>query len=527
MAVVQLIFGKLKTYILSTAVVIGALLMFAACKDYRKNAAHAGIADASISKGDQLAHRYCSGCHLFPEPELLDSYTWQNGVLPAMAPMLGIFKHQFLTYPFIKNDNGDTATIYPRQSVLNAEDWQHVIDYYTALSPDSLIIQQRKIGISDRLPYFKVAAASFKTVMPATSVIKIDTGKHQLLMADLFTGFLYRFNKELQLIDSIATGSELVSLESVEAKWLACNIGEIDPNTRQKGSGFYFTVDEKDHWAVDSSLQLNHLARPVQISAADFNGDGQKDFLVCEYGYLEGAVSLFIASQNGGFYKKTIYNKPGAEKAIISDINHDGLPDIWVLMAQGDEGIFLFTNKGQLQFDQQALLRFPSVYGSTGFQLIDYNKDGFQDILYTAGDNADYSQVLKPYHGLYIFLNDGHNNFKQSYFFQMNGCFKAIATDFDQDGDLDIAAISFFANYSVQPGESFIYLDNDGHNNYSAYTMPESKTGRWISMDAADLDGDGKTDIVLGNFSYGPTMMAPNFNWTAGNSFLLLQQFHP
>ena len=39
---------------------------------------------------------------------------------------------------------------------------------------------------------------------------------------------------------------------------------------------------------------------------------------------------------------------PGAEKAYIQDYNKDGLPDIWVLFAQGDEGIFLFTNKGKV-----------------------------------------------------------------------------------------------------------------------------------------------------------------------------------
>jgi tetratricopeptide (TPR) repeat protein len=48
----------------------------------------------------------------------------------------------------------------------------------------------------------------------------------------------------------------------------------------------------------------------------------------------------------------------------------------------------------------------------------DFNNDGYKDILYTCGDNADYSSnVLKSYHGVYIFLNDGHNNFSQKYFF--------------------------------------------------------------------------------------------------------------
>ena len=130
---------------------------------------------------------------------------------------------------------------------------------------------------------------------------------------------------------------------------------------------------------------------------------------------------------------------------------------------QGEEGIFLFTNKGNGVFEQQQVLRFPSIYGSTYFEFADFNKDGLKDIVYTCGDNADYSVVLKPYHGVYIFLNEGNNHFKQKYFFPINGCYKAMARDFDQDGDLDIATIAFFADFSSQPEEGFVYLENEGN----------------------------------------------------------------
>ncbi|WP_431214812.1 FG-GAP-like repeat-containing protein [Puia sp. P3] len=90
------------------------------------------------------------------------------------------------------------------------------------------------------------------------------------------------------------------------------------------------------------------------------------------------------------------------------------------------------------------MLRWPPSYGSSYFELADFNGDGFADIVYTCGDNADFSPVLKPYHGVYIYLNDGHNSFRPWYFFPINGCYKAVARDFDGDGDLDLAAIAFF-----------------------------------------------------------------------------------
>ena len=73
--------------------------------------------------------------------------------------------------------------------------------------------------------------------------------------------------------------------------------------------------------------------------------------------------------------------------------------------------------------------------------------------------------------------------------------------DYDNDGDLDIAVISFFADYARQPEEGFVYLENKGNFKFQPYTISETSKGRWLTMDAGDLDGDGRVDIVLGNFS--------------------------
>ena len=120
---------------------------------------------------------------------------------------------------------------------------------------------------------------------------------------------------------------------------------------------------------------------------------------------------------NNKFERHVLREVPGAIKAYVRDYNKDGLPDIYVLFAQADESIFLYTNKGNGNFEEKRLLRFPPCYGSTYFELADFNKDGFDDIVYSCGDNADFSRVLKPYHGVYIYTNDGRNNYTQQYFF--------------------------------------------------------------------------------------------------------------
>jgi hypothetical protein len=145
-------------------------------------------------------------------------------------------------------------------------------------------------------------------------------------------------------------------------------------------------------------------------------------------------------------------------------------------------------------------LRFPPIYGSTYFEPADFNADGHPDILYSCGDNADYTgNTLKYYHGVYIYLNDGNNRFTQRYFFPQHGTIKAVARDFDRDGDLDIAAISFFPDLKNQPGESFVYLENKGNFSFAPYTIEAVSEGRWMTMDAGDIDGDGDDDILLGS----------------------------
>ncbi len=91
--------------------------------------------------------------------------------------------------------------------------------------------------------------------------------------------------------------------------------------------------------------------------------------------------------------------------------------------------------------------------------------------------------------------------FSEAWFYPLYGAYRALARDFDLDGDMDIAAIAFFPNYLGSFKESFTYLENQGGLKFTPSTFPESISGRWITMDAGDWDGDGDADIVLGAFN--------------------------
>lgn len=504
---------------------LGAIIISVSCNQLKKNNSHKNIADASIEKGRALAITYCQSCHLLPDPSLLDSKTWEDGVLPAMGPRLGIFSYGDQRYLSYKNDKDLDKNFYPSKPVINPLEWQNIIDYYTSVSPDTIPAQQRSKAIQTGLPLFKVEIPLYTYPSPAISLTKIDTSvsPHRLLFFDLATRQMLFFNSRLQFADSVATQTAMVDMDFYNKTMMACNIGIINPNNGKYGKGQMVHSTANGKWEVDTVPALNNLARPVQITSCDLNNDHKTDYLVCEFGHLTGALSWMENTGDLKYTRHVLKNEPGAIKAFVNDYNHDGLQDVWALFAQGDESIVLFTNKENGRFLQQQVLRFPPEYGSSSFELADFNNDGKPDIVYTCGDNADFSMVLKPYHGVYIFINDGNNHFDQKYFYPINGCYKAIARDFDNDGDLDIATIAFFADYERKPEEGFVYLQNNGQFNFQPFTLPETKAGRWLTMDAGDLDGDGKKDLVLGNFSIRPSVKKPGVDWRQGPPFIVLK----
>jgi len=501
------------------ACMVGAGVVLTGCgqqNTYVKNSTHQTTPDESILHGEKLATQYCRSCHMLPAPGLLSAKVWEDGVLPQMGPRLGIFEYKYKRYPSVINDAHVGRRYYPMQPVISLDDWQSIIDYYTALSPDTLHIETQPPA-QDGSALFQAVMPALHYYSPATSLIKADTASKTFLTSDIDKRITYRFNSNLQLADSLLPNKVVTDVLLNKDTVAVCNMGLFSPNNAQAGSLEMIIGHANPFTLADT------LLRPVSIAAADFNNDGKTDYVTCEFGYVKGELSWQENKGNNVFIKHIIKAVPGAIKAYTNDYNHDGLPDIWVLFAQGDEGIYLYTNKGNGNFEERPVLRFPPCYGSSYFELTDINKDGHPDIVYTCGDNADYSTILKPYHGVYVFVNDGSNNFKQQYFYHINGCYKAVACDFNGDGHIDIAAIAYFADYAHRPSEGFVYLQGKSGLSYMPYSLPATNTGRWITMDVADITGDGKPDILLANCSIGPSINKSSFDWKKGPPFMVLK----
>ncbi len=460
---------------------------------------------AEALDGNNLAHVYCSACHQFPEPALLPKATWENSVLPVMGLRLGVGSDLSMYTRLAPQEIMALlkADIYPSKPLIAKKDWLKIKAYYQNQAPEKLV--EPKLLSLDSLTLFQVGALPINKGRNAlTSLLKYEPKTKELLVGDR-RNKLFRINAQLQVIDSVQLDTPPVAAISGTNKepYKIITVGSLNPSDAPFGR--LYSWNTKDRTAAGASPKLTDLQRPVQLASSDLNQDGRTDLIICQYGNQIGKLSWYEEKKEGTYREHILKKVPGSRQVIIQDINQDNQPDIIALFAQATESIIVFYNRGEGRFEEETLVQLPPVYGLSYFELTDFNNDGAPDILLSNGDNGDYSFLRKPYHGIRLYLNNQKNNFQEAFFLPLPGATQAVARDFDQDGDLDVAAIAYFADFEKQPETGFVYYENQGNNTFRSKTIPESTQGRWLTLTTGDLDQDGDEDIMLGSFIFATT----------------------
>ena len=449
-----------------------------------------------VADGKNLVQINCGRCHAMVPVNYLNKNVWKYHSLPAMAKYFKITSYLGGYYKSEKDSGG---------MALNA--WLSIVAYYEKMAPDTILSPAKPSPLVEDWAGFKLKTPPPSKRTSFTTLAAVDTSTDKIYTSDRVSNILTEWDKNFK--SSTVTKLPSTAVDAVFKKntnggsdaILTC-IGVLERYDFPNGRVLQVGLDAKTDTAK-AALIASDIERPVQTIEGDFNHNGLTDLVVLGQGGLKGGIYLYSRAADHSYTQTTISNKPGAVQAIAGDFNKDGWTDLMVLFGSVDEGLWLFENEHKGGFKPRILLRFPPVYGSSSFQLVDIDHDGNPDLIYTAGYNYHDSRILKPYHGLYIFKNTGNWNFKQQWFYPIDGCTKAIAADFKGNGRLDIVTSAFFADLKNDPAEEVIYFEQLSPFNFKAHAIPVSKYGRWMTMQVADYNHDGKPDIVLGNYSEG------------------------
>ncbi|MBT8236677.1 MAG: VCBS repeat-containing protein [Bacteroidia bacterium] len=437
---------------------------------------------------------HCGSCHLPPSIDDLPKQLWSDQVLPEMAYRLGISTPGYdpnSGFSYEERKAVLESGIFPPSPVIDEDIFSSIAGYILSMAPDKLAaIPEKHLA---ELEHYRQKPIHFPdSPMPSFTYLKIRNGKIEV--GDV-NGGLWTYDKQLDTWEKrYQFESPIVDFAQKDSLRWALTVGILDPSERSRGRLYEIGVEER-------RILLDSLHRPVNLhvsGAAD-----ELEFLIAEFGHHTGRLSIMLPAK-GEKKLQTLIPTPGALRALNADIDGDGEEEKLVLFAQGDERVVVLRQPGQEEIRLETILRFSPLSGASWFEVTDIDMDGDLDIITAHGDNADKTYVQKPYHGIRIHINDGNGKFEQMYTYPMNGTTRVVATDWDQDGDQDLAVVSAFPDYSMKTPTSFVILENvsPAKLQWKARTINKANRARWFLMDSGDLDEDGDQDIVLGVFNY-------------------------
>ena len=473
-------------------------------------------------KGAILYQAHCARCHVGPDIDALPKSMWAERVLPDMASRMGIKEGDFNPFKGMSFDEKEIvmkARVYPSTPLLKPEDWNILKEYILSNAPDSLAGQTQNIAYGTQ-SHFKSEEIALDDIAGSFyTYLDFDDNLQAIRVGD-FSGNLIQHHLSTGVTEVMLTvNSAVVDFHQKDTISYITDVGILDPSELSSGKIFR-AYDDK----LEALPEVFH--RPVNNLVADFDGDGIDELVISEFGHRTGQLTLMRGLPNGQFERKILLTLPGTIRAVAEDMDKDGDLDIVAITSQGDESITILYQEEDLRFRVDRAIRFSPIYGSSWFELLDYDHDGDIDIVTVNGDNADKTYLAKPYHGLRIFLNDGKNKFTEEFFHPLNGATRFVADDFDQDGDYDFAVVSTFPDYENAPDLALVYLENENESafKFKPFKFEESNLSRWFLLDKGDIDKDGDTDIILSAFTYTFTPVPEKFSsqWQKNNVDVLL-----
>jgi len=244
------------------------------------------------------------------------------------------------------------------------------------------------------------------------------------------------------------------------------------------------------------------------IAIADLNGDGRPDLVVanlcvtttpsnCAHGLVDGSVGVLLGKGDGRFQPVMAYTSTGLQtlSVAVADVNGDGKPDLIVanryacarLCAHGSVVIRLGNGDGTFQ---SAVAYDSGGGGAWSVAVADVNADGKPDLLVANEDNTTAA----------VLLGQGDGTFQPALTYGLGGggTLSLAVADVNGDGKPDLL-VATCASSGCARGAVAVLVGN-GDGTFQALVSYDSGGSQPIAPAAADVNGDGEPDLIVANY---------------------------
>jgi hypothetical protein len=278
--------------------------------------------------------------------------------------------------------------------------------------------------------------------------------------------------------------------------------GKVDLITANLGNQTLSVLTNNGSGGFVIASTINLARQPNSVTAADVNGDGKVD-LICTLVSNSGSLAVFTNNGSGGFVlasSPVVGNIP--DSVTTADVNGDGKVDL-ICANQNDYTLSVLTNDGRGNFVLSSSPNLGSGNDPSAVVAADVNGDGKVDL------------ICSNYRGnsLSVLTNDGSGNFVISATYPMttgSNPHSVVAADINGDGKW--ALITANAGAGVPPtfgNNTLSVLTNNGSGGFAFASSLVVGNGPWV-VTAADINGDGKVDLISGNQDHSITVLTNN-----------------
>lgn len=249
------------------------------------------------------------------------------------------------------------------------------------------------------------------------------------------------------------------------------------------------------------------------VAVADVNGDGKPDLLVANtcvadgaFDCVNGSVAVLFGNGDGTFQTAVSYGSDGTAASFIAvkDVNGDGKPDLLVANACGNDGEYgcMIGSLGVLLGNGNGTFRAAVNYASGGYEadsiaVGDVNGDGNPDLV--VGDQCSASGDCNGVAG--VLLGNGNGTFQPAVAYESGGyeAQSVVVTDVNGDGKPDLEVANLCASSDCTNGGAVGVLLGNGDGTFQTAVSYGSGGQDAESLAVADVNGDGKPDLVVAN----------------------------